>query len=118
MRSTRHLVEQLWRWRLNRLFAICIGEGEAAPACSAPRSTPPKTRALRPPAHPQRIHSASMDFGWGAGPLSAGAGGGGSDLNLLSDNLLLDLDDRTLQVQWMLAAVICLAAAPGQRQFA
>ena len=44
-----------------------------------------------------------MDFGWAAGgPLSPGrpvsGGGAGGDLNLLGDNLLIDLDDRTLQV--------------------
>ena len=77
-----------------------------------------ETRALRPPAQPQRIHAAFMDFGWGAGPLSACAGGGGSDLNLLGDNLLLDLDDRTLQVRWVLTAVTCSAAAVWQRQCA
>lgn len=38
-----------------------------------------------------------MDFGWSAGQLAAP--GGGSDLNLLSDNFLVDLDDKTLQAR-------------------
>lgn len=38
-----------------------------------------------------------MDFGWSAGPLAPP--GGASDLNLLSDNFLVDLDDRTLQAR-------------------
>lgn len=37
-----------------------------------------------------------MDFGWPAPP--TGAGGACSDLNLLQDGLLIDLDDKTLQV--------------------
>lgn len=41
-----------------------------------------------------------MDFGWGGGgPLSPTAAGAGTDLNLLGDNLLIDLDDKTLQVK-------------------
>lgn len=36
-----------------------------------------------------------MDFGWPAAPTSAG--GACSDLNLLQDGLLIDLDDKTLQ---------------------
>lgn len=38
-----------------------------------------------------------MNFGWGAAaPLSPGEGAG-TELNLLGDNLLIDLDDKTLQ---------------------
>ena len=40
--------------------------------------------------------TAIMDFGWPAPPPSAG--GACSDLNLLQDGLLIDLDDKTLQV--------------------
>lgn len=39
-----------------------------------------------------------MDFGWPAGPMSPPRGPG-SDLNLLGDGLLIDLDDKTLQVR-------------------
>ncbi|KAI3430744.1 hypothetical protein D9Q98_009156 [Chlorella vulgaris] len=37
-----------------------------------------------------------MDFTWGNGP-SLSSGGGAAELNLLGDNLLIDLDDKTLQ---------------------
>jgi hypothetical protein len=59
-----------------------------------------------------------MEFGWGGGgPLSPTAGGAGTDLNLLGDNLLIDLDDKTLQVkhahQNQAPAPAALRHAPG-----
>lgn len=57
-------------------------------------------RAPRPLIAPSRppgpAAAATMDFGWPAAPTSAG--GACSDLNLLQDGLLIDLDDKTLQV--------------------
>lgn len=69
----------------------CPEHGARVPFTRAPSLAP--ARPIGPLGRPP---AAAMDFGWPAPPPAAG--GACSDLNLLQEGLLIDLDDKTLQV--------------------